>query len=94
MQAGALMIIYVLAAFVLQGVGFLISRLVDFEWPAAGLMTFLLLFMAAYGFAWPIAVRITEWGIRRLGYVVQTEQSGGDQRHDVARPKVQPKPVT
>jgi hypothetical protein len=76
MQAGLLMTIYVITAFVVQGFGFLISRLVDYEWPAAGLMTFLVLFMAAYGVAWPIAVRLTEWLIRRAGYVVETEQSG------------------
>jgi hypothetical protein len=87
MQAGALMIMYVLIAFVMQGIGFLISRMVDYEWPAAGLMTFLLLFMAAYGLAWPVAVWITEWGIRRAGYVVETEQSGGDERRDLVRPK-------
>jgi hypothetical protein len=90
MQAGALLTIYVLTAFVLQGIGFLISRLVDYEWPTLGLMTFLILFMGAYGIAWPIAVRITEWGIRRAGYVVETEQSGGDARRDVLRPKKPP----
>ena len=87
MQAAALMIIYVLTAAVMQFIGFLISRLVDYEWPAAGLMTFLVLFLAAYGVAWPVAVWITEWMIRRAGYVVQTEQRGGDKRRDVARPK-------
>jgi hypothetical protein len=87
MQAAALMIMYVLTAFVLQGIGFLISKAVDYEWPTVGLMTFLILFMAAYGFAWPIAVFITEWGLRRFGYVVETEQSGGAARRDVVRPK-------
>jgi hypothetical protein len=90
MQAAALMIMYVLTAFVMQAIGFLISRLVDYEWPTLGLMTFLILFMGAYGIAWPIAVRITEWGIRRAGYVVETEQSGGDQRRDIVRPKKSP----
>jgi hypothetical protein len=50
-------------------------------------MTFLILFMGAFGIAWPIAVRLAEWLIRARGYVVQTEQSGGDARMDVARPK-------
>ena len=77
MQAALLMTIYVLAAIVLQGVGFLISRMVDYQWPTAGLMTFLILFMAAYGFAWPIAVRIAEWMIRTASYTVETDQSGG-----------------
>jgi hypothetical protein len=71
MQAGALMIIYIFTAFVMQGIGFVISRLVDYEWPTAGLMTFLVLFLAAYGFAWPIAVWITEWLIARAGYKVE-----------------------
>ena len=71
MQAMALMIVYVLTAFVLQFIGFLISRLVDYEWPTAGLMTFLVLFLAAYGFAWPIAVWITEWLIVKTGHKVE-----------------------
>jgi hypothetical protein len=62
MQAAALIGTYLLTALltaiVLQGVGFLISRAVDYEWPAAGTLTFLILFLSAYGFAWPIAVRI------------------------------------
>jgi hypothetical protein len=82
MQALALMIIYVLTAAVLQGIGFLISQIVDRQWAAASTLTFLILFLAAYGFAWPIAVRITEWLIRRCGYVVETEQSGGEGRTD------------
>jgi hypothetical protein len=72
MQAGALIVMYVATAFTMQGIGFLISRVVDYQWPAAGLMTFLILFMAAYGIAWPVAVLITEWGIRKLGYAVET----------------------
>jgi hypothetical protein len=55
-------------------------------------MTFLILFMGAFGIAWPIAVRIAEWMIVRAGYVVQTQQSGGDQRRDVG-PKKVPTPV-
>ena len=82
MQAGALLTIYALTTISLQFVGFLISRLVDYEWPTLGLMTFLTLFMAAFGLAWPIAVRITEWLIRRAGYVVETEQSGAATRRD------------
>jgi hypothetical protein len=88
MQAAALMAMFIVTAAVLQFGGFLVSRLVDLQWPAAGLMTFLILFMAAYGFAWPIAVRITEWLIRRAGYVVETEQSGGESRRDIVRPRI------
>jgi hypothetical protein len=88
MQALTLMIVYVLTTFAVQFIGFLLSRLVDYEWPTLGLMTFLILFMGAFGIAWPIAVRLAEWLIRARGYVVETEQSGGDARMDVARPKL------
>jgi hypothetical protein len=87
MQALTLMIVYVLTTMIVQFVGFLISRLVDYEYPTLGLMTFLILFLGAFGIAWPIAVHVSEYLIRRAGYVVQTEQSGGDARRDVARPK-------
>ena len=82
MQAVSLIIIYVLTAAVLQGIGFLISQIVDRYWPTAGTLTFLILFLGAYGLGWPIAVRITEWLIRRCGYVLETEQSGGKGRAD------------
>ena len=85
MQAGILLVVYVVSTISIQFIGFLISRLVDYEWPTLGLMTFLLLFMAAFGLAWPVAVWIAEALIRRMGYVVETEQSGVDTRRDVAR---------
>jgi len=71
MQAAFLMGVYILTTFVVQFIGFLISRLVDFEFPTMGLMTFLVLYLGAFGLAWPIAVRIAEWGIRKAGYEVQ-----------------------
>jgi len=76
-QALTLMIVYALTTLSVQFLGFLISRLVDYEWPTLGLMTFLILFMAAFGIAWPIAVRVAEFLIRRSGHVVETAQSGG-----------------
>jgi hypothetical protein len=82
MQAVTLMVVFVLTAAVVQFLGFLASQLVDRLWPAAGLLTFLVCFLAAYAIAWPIAVRIAEWLIGRAGYVVDTEQSGGIQRRD------------
>jgi len=85
MQALTLMIVYVLTTATVQFIGFLISRLMDYEYPTLGLTTFLVLFLAAFGIAWPIAVRIAEWLIRRAGYVVQTEQSGGAMRRDLPR---------
>jgi uncharacterized membrane protein YkvI len=75
-QALTLIIVYVLTTISVQFVGFLISRLIDYEWPTFGLMTFLILFMGAFGVAWPIAVRIAEFLIRSRGYVVETKQSG------------------
>ena len=77
MQALTLMIVYALTTISLQVLGFVISRLVDYEWPTLGLMSFLILFMAAFGIAWPIAVRIAEFLIRRAGHEVETAQSGG-----------------
>ena len=66
-----------IATFIPKFLGFLVSRLVDYEWPTLGLMTFLILFLGAFGIAWPIAVRIAEFLIRRSGHVVETMQSGG-----------------
>lgn len=76
MQSLVLMVIYVLTTVMVQFVGFLISRLIDYEWPTLGLTTFLLLFLGAFGIAWPIAVRVAEWLIRSRGYVISGEQSG------------------
>lgn len=75
MQALTLMIVYVLSLLSVQLIGFGISRLVDYQYPTLGLMTFLILFLGAFGLAWPIAVRIAEWAIRRAGHVVETKQS-------------------
>lgn len=76
MQAVTLMVVYILTLISVQFGGFLVSRLVDYEFPNFGLMTFLVLFIAAFGLAWPPAVRIAEWLIRSRGYVVETRQSG------------------
>jgi len=75
-QALTLMIVYILTLISTQFVGFLISRLIDFQWPTLGLMTFLILFLAAFGIAWLPAVRIAEWIIRSRGFEVETKQSG------------------
>jgi len=72
MQAGLLMVIFLLTAAVVQAISFGLSRLIDYQWPAAGMLTFLILFLCAYAVAWPIAVRITEWMIVKAGYKVQT----------------------
>ena len=85
MQALTLMIVYVATTAAVQILGFLISRLVDYEFPTLGLTTFLVLFLSAFGIAWPIAVRVAEWLIRRGGGVVETQQSGAATRRDVAR---------
>ena len=88
MQSLILLVIFVLTAIILQSIGFLISRLVDYQYPAFGLMTFLVLFISAFFVAWPIALRIAEWLIARIGYVVETEQSGQATRRDVVKPSV------
>jgi uncharacterized membrane protein YkvI len=75
-QAATLLVVYVLTIVAMQILGFGISRLVDLQYPALGLTTFLMLFIAAFGVAWPGAVRIAEWLIRSRGYVVETKQSG------------------
>ena len=76
MQALALIIVYILTTATVQFISFLISKVVDYQYPTLGLMTFLVLFLGAFGLAWPIAVWLTEWLIRRAGYTVETEQSG------------------
>lgn len=70
MQSAFLMLVYILTAAVVQFLGFLISRIVEYQWPSFGLMAFLIIFMAAFGIAWPIALRVAEWGIRKAGYEV------------------------
>ena len=67
MQTVILMVTYIATTVALQCIGFLISRLVDYNYPTLGLMTFLILFLASFGAAWPVAVRIAEWLIVRLG---------------------------
>ena len=76
MQALILMVVYVLTTASVQFGGFLVSQLIDYEFPTFGLMTFLILFIGAFGIAWPIAVLVAEWIIVRLGYVLETKQSG------------------
>jgi hypothetical protein len=75
MQALTLMVVYVVTTATCQFIGFLISRLVDLEFPSFGLMTFLILFLGAFGIAWPIAVKIAEALIRWRGFTVETKQS-------------------
>ena len=72
MQALVLMGTYIVTLIVVQFVGFLISRLVDLQYPSVSVMVFLLLFIGAFGIAWPIAVRVAEFMIRRSGRTVQT----------------------
>jgi len=88
MQSLTLMIVYLLTLITIQCTGFVISRLVNYEFPTLGLMTFLILFLGAFGLAWPIAVRIAEFLIRRAGNVVEIEQSGGARRQDHVRTRL------
>jgi hypothetical protein len=87
MQAGLLLATYILITVVLQAIGFGVSQLVHMRWPAVSTIAFLILFLGAFALAWPIAVRVAEVLIRRAGYVVETEQSGGASRTDHLRPR-------
>ena len=71
MQSAFLMLVYLITVVSVQLLGFLISRAVNYEWPTLGLTTFLIIFLAAFGIAWPIAVRIAEALIVRAGYKLQ-----------------------
>ena len=82
MQTVILMVTYIATTVAFQCIGFLISRVVDYNYPTLGLMTFLILFLASFGAAWPVAVRIAEWLIVRLGFKLESEQSGGLLRRD------------
>ena len=71
MQTVILMVTYIATTVAFQCIGFLISRVVDYNYPTLGLMTFLILFLASFGAAWPVAVRIAEWLIVRLGFKLE-----------------------
>lgn len=55
-----LMAAYVVITLAIQFAFFLVSQFVSYVAPDWSLLVFLCLFMAAYGLAWPIAVRLTE----------------------------------
>jgi hypothetical protein len=71
MQAGILMGTYIVTTIVVQFVGFLVSQLVEYEFPNLGLLTFLILFIGAFGLAWPLAVFIAERLIQKLGHELE-----------------------
>ena len=73
MQAAILMITYIVTTMAVQFVGFLISRLVEYQYPTLGLMAFLIAFLGAFGLAWPLAVVIAEWLIQKLGYQLEKD---------------------
>lgn len=75
MQAVLLLAIYVATMIVVQFVGFLISRLIDLQFPNISVMAFLIMFIAAFAIAWPIAVYVTEWLIVRSGRKVETRDA-------------------
>jgi hypothetical protein len=54
-----LVMTYLLVVMFLQALGFGVSKLVDYVHPASSLLVFLLLFIGAFGLAWPVAVRLT-----------------------------------
>lgn len=66
MDALFLVAVYLVIAAIIQLIGFGISEAVNYEFPTAGLLTFLGLFLSAFFLAWPIAVRVFDrlWGDR------------------------------
>jgi hypothetical protein len=50
---------YLVITAVLQFVGFLVSWVIDKYDPTVGLLTFVIVFIAMFWLAWPIAVRIS-----------------------------------
>jgi hypothetical protein len=52
--------VYLLVTMALQLIGFAVSRAVDQIAPSFSLLTFLSLFLLAFGLGWPIAVRIAQ----------------------------------
>ena len=92
-QALTLMVVYVLTVVSVQFLGFLISRLVDYEWPTLGLMTFLILFLGAFGIAWPIAAarrRIPDPALRLRGRDTAERRLRGRRAETPPRPDVTP----
>ena len=87
MDTVSLIFIYIVTTIIFQGIGFGISRAVDYQIPAAGLMTFLGFFLGAFFVAWPVAVLLFEkmWGDRlRTGETVEASaarRSGAPLRH-------------
>ena len=67
MDAAILILTYIIVTAIVQGLGFLLSEIVDYEYPTAGLMTFLILFLGAFFAAWPSAVRIADRLISKRG---------------------------
>lgn len=63
-----LIFVYIITTIILQAIGFAVSRIVDYQFPAAGLLTFLLLFISAFYLAWPLALKVFEylWGDRPI----------------------------
>ena len=78
MDAAVLIIVYIGTTIVFQAIGFAISRAIDYQFPAVGLLSFLILFIASFYLAWPVAVRIFDkvWGDRpRRGEDVETREA-------------------
>lgn len=67
MDAAILIVTYIIITALVQGAGFLVSELVDYEYPTFGLMAFLIMFLGAFWVAWPIAVRVADRLIAKRG---------------------------
>lgn len=88
MDTIALISIYIVTTFIYQSIGFGISRAVDYQFPTAGLLVFLILYLSAFYLAWPTATRIFErlWGDRPLRGEDEAAAAARLDRHRARQP--------
>jgi hypothetical protein len=88
MDTVTLIVIYIVTTVVYQSIGFGISRAVDYQFPTAGLLVFLILYLSAFYLAWPTAIRIFErlWGDRPLRGEDKAAAGARLERHRARQP--------
>jgi hypothetical protein len=88
MDTVTLIAIYIVTTMIYQSIGFGISRAVDYQFPTAGLLVFLVLYLGAFYLAWPTAVRIFErlWGDRPLRGEDEAAAAARLDRHRARQP--------
>jgi hypothetical protein len=88
MDTVTLIAIYIVTTVIYQSIGFGISRAVDYQFPTAGLLVFLILYLGAFYLAWPTAIRIFErlWGDRPLRGEDEASAAARLDRHRARQP--------